>query len=328
MYAEQDYKDDVTEDLVAIFDEVDELTAEEDKKTQVNHSNQNNQDVASLAEDAEDFVDNKILDKDDMESLKSAYYLSQGYSPRKTIYVQPFEGEGESAKFAPGVYENGTVVEYIVADDQRLTPEQEKKKAWYVIQTSSGFEAKVITALKAKITEYKYQAYFDAIVLPVERIARTTKTGKIKFSDSKIFPGYVFVKMILEINTNGFVKSIPQVRGFLGASKKDYGRPISEAEMQTILDKMGHESARNEYQIGDRLIVLDGPMKGQEGDVIGVVDNNTLKLSVHFFNRETKVDVDIKAVDYAVKYQEKESKPKSTRKSKVKVQDYLVEESL
>lgn len=325
MYAEQDYKDDVTEDLAAIFDEVDELTAEEDKKSQATHSSTDPKDIADLSDDAEDLA--SIVAEDDMEQLKSAYYLSQGYSPRKTIYVQPFEGEGESAKYAPGVYENGTVVEYIVADDQRLTPDQEKKKAWYIIQTSSGFEAKVITALKSKIIEYKYQAYFDAIVLPVERIARTTKTGKIKFSDSKIFPGYIFVKMILDINTNGFVKSIPQVRGFLEASKKDYGRPVSEAEMQVILDRMGREGARNEYQIGDRLIVLDGPMKGQEGDVIGLVDNNTLKLSIHFFNRETKVDVDIKSVDYAVKYQEKETKPKTTRKTKASTQDTVLEES-
>ena len=68
-------------------------------------------------------------------------------------------------------------------------------KKWYVIQTYSGFEAKVKEALLQRIKEHHMEDRFGEVLIPTETVTEQRAGGKTRVRQKTSFPGYIFVEM-------------------------------------------------------------------------------------------------------------------------------------
>jgi transcriptional antiterminator NusG len=122
----------------------------------------------------------------------------------------------------------------------------------------------------------------------------------------KLYPGYLFVEMVMNDHTYDFVRGTPFVMGFVSAG----GRPIplKSKEVHYVLRMAGIEETPQvqqqvtkvelEIQVGDSVKIITGPFEGFVG-VVREVDEERqeLKVSVTIFGRETPVSVHLSEVE-------------------------------
>ncbi|MDP4117876.1 MAG: transcription termination/antitermination protein NusG [Bacillota bacterium] len=164
---------------------------------------------------------------------------------------------------------------------------------WYVIHTYSGYEKKVETNIWKLIENRNLQDVIFDIRVPEEEDSeeKSDKKGAIV----KAFPGYVFIKMIMSDDSWHAVRSIRGVTGFVGPESKPV--PLTEEELINI--KIEKKVANADFEIGDIVKILEGPLAGYTGRVIELVpEQNKVKMMVDLFmGRETEVDLEIDQVE-------------------------------
>ena len=165
-------------------------------------------------------------------------------------------------------------------------------RAWYAINTYSGYEDKVADSIKQRINGIDLaDKIFDAIVPKEKQIE--IKNGKRKVVDRKIFQGYVLVEMKLSDETWYIIRNTPGVTGFVGTGTQP--TPVSDKEITKIKKRMGVEDPKYtvNYQIGEVVSITDGPFKGFEGAVNDIdAQKGKLKVMVSMFGRDTSVELD------------------------------------
>lgn len=129
---------------------------------------------------------------------------------------------------------------------------------WYVVHTYSGYENKVKNSIEKLVESNGLHNDILQIVIPTEESIE--KSGnKVKKVSKKIYPGYVFIKMIMNDEMWYRVRNIRGVTGFVGPTGKD-AVPLSECE----IDFMGIQeiSSSIDYGVGDSVEIVGGALKG------------------------------------------------------------------
>ena len=101
-------------------------------------------------------------------------------------------------------------------------------KRWYVVHTYSGYENKVKTDLEHRIETYGLERAVVDIQIPTEEVTEVKDGGKRETKESKVFPGYVLVRMELDDNTWAVVRNTPGVTGFVGIDGKPVPLPLAD----------------------------------------------------------------------------------------------------
>ena len=160
---------------------------------------------------------------------------------------------------------------------------------WYVVHTYSGYENKVASNLMTTVENRNLQDMIHEVKVPTE-IVTEIKDEKTKEVERKLYPGYVFVKMVYTDETWYVVRNIRGCTGFVGPSSKPV--PLTEAEVY----RMGVETRVVEvsYKVGDSVRIIDGPLE----DFIGVVEElnvekEYVRVIVSMFGRETPVELEL-----------------------------------
>ena len=91
---------------------------------------------------------------------------------------------------------------------------------WYVVHTYSGYENKVKANIEKIVENRGLGDKIFEVVLPIEITVTTNEKGEQKEVESKVFPCYVFVKMIMTDATWHVVRNITGVTGFVGPGSK------------------------------------------------------------------------------------------------------------
>jgi len=177
-------------------------------------------------------------------------------------------------------------------DKKFLTLKQTGEQNWYVIHTYSGYEEQVAESLEQRIESMDMSDKVFDIIVPKEKQIEI-KNGKRKIIEKKIFPGYVFVNMIVTDDSWYVVRNTPNVTGFIGFGVRP--TPVSKDEIDRIKKRMGVEEPK--YQIDlrehDLVKITDGALKGFEGKVEEVDQGKgKVKVLVSMFGRETPVNLD------------------------------------
>ena len=125
--------------------------------------------------------------------------------------------------------------------------------------------------------------------------------GARRTTERRLFPGYVFVEMVMEDDTWHLVKHTSKVTGFVGGAK-NRPAPISEDEIRKIVDQMqeGTEKPRHkiEFMVGEMVRVKEGPFADFNGSVEEVnYEKNRLRVSVTIFGRATPVELEFSQVE-------------------------------
>ena len=133
------------------------------------------------------------------------------------------------------------------------------------------------------------------VTIPIETVTEITESGVSKTYDRKLYPGYVFVKMVYSDDTWHVIKNVRGVAGFVGTSGND-PIPLTEDEVY----EMGVEKREIvvNYAVGDIVRILDGPLATFTGTVESIeVENNAVNVIVSMFGRETSVEFALDQVE-------------------------------
>ena len=133
------------------------------------------------------------------------------------------------------------------------------------------------------------QDMITEVKVPTE-IVTENNDGKVKETENKLFPSYVFVKMIHTDETWYVVRNIRGCTGFVGPSSKPV--PLTDEEVY----RLGVESRVVDvnYKVGDSVRIIDGPLEDFVGEVTDLdVDKNYVRVVVSMFGRETPVELEL-----------------------------------
>lgn len=166
---------------------------------------------------------------------------------------------------------------------------------WYVVHTYSGYENTVKATIEKTVQSRQLQAEIPAVIIPMETVTEIAESGVSKTYDRKLYPGYVFVKMVYSDNTWHVIRNVRGVSGFVGTSNNE-PIPLTEDEVYD----MGVEKREIVvgYTVGDTVRIVDGPLSSFTGTVESVeVDKNRVSVLVSMFGRETPVEFELDQVE-------------------------------
>lgn len=169
--------------------------------------------------------------------------------------------------------------------------------AWYVAHTKSGCEQKVKSSIEQQAKVMGLRNRIFRVIVPQEEHLEVVK-GSRKPVKHKVFPGYVFIEMVLTDETWALVKNTENVTHFLGTAREPM--PIKDSEMQTILKRMGVESSGPviDLAIGDEVTVLNGPFTDFTGIIQEIdYDKKKAKVMLSVFGRETPVELSFNEIE-------------------------------
>ncbi|MEB3231323.1 MAG: transcription termination/antitermination protein NusG [Leptolyngbyaceae bacterium] len=211
-----------------------------------------------------------------------------------------FEGDGL----------RGAEEEYFEQDGEQDASDSVRSRSarWYAVQVASGCERRVKMNLEQRIETLEVAQYILDIQIPQATILKPQKTGKPREIAEKVFPGYVLIRMVMDDHAWQVVKNTPNVINFVGAEqKRRYGRgrghvkpmPLSHAEVERIFKQVEEETpvVKIDMAEGDKILVLSGPFKDFEGEVIEVSpERSKLKALLSIFGRDTPVELELNQV--------------------------------
>ena len=171
---------------------------------------------------------------------------------------------------------------------------EEAKKEWYVVYTYAGHENRVKDNLEKRLETMGISDNLFRIVV-AEETQIEVKNEKSKEVVRNIFPGYLFVEMIMTDEAWYVVRNTPGVTGFIGSSgggAKPF--PVAKEEMEAILKRIGQAGLKVDvnFKVGDRVQIVSGPFSGMEGVVDSMNDQTQVAtVLIILFGRETPTDI-------------------------------------
>ncbi len=172
--------------------------------------------------------------------------------------------------------------------------DQANKKEWYVVNTYAGHENRVKDNLEKRLETMGISENLFRIVV-AEETQIEVKNEKSKEVVKNIFPGYLFVEMIMTDEAWYVVRNTPGVTGFIGSSgggAKPF--PVKQDEIEKILRRIGQSDKNVEvdFAVGDSVKILSGPFSGMEGKVESMNDQTQVAtVLIILFGRETPTDI-------------------------------------
>lgn len=181
-----------------------------------------------------------------------------------------------------------------------LTAPANPDMRWYIVHAYSGMEKAVERNITERIQRLGMQEKFGRILVPTEEVVEM-RNGKRKTTERRLFPGYVFVEMVMDDDSWHLVKHTSKVTGFVGGAK-NRPVPISETEIQKIVDQVqeGSDKPRHkiEFMVGELVRVKEGPFTDFNGSVEEVnYEKSRLRVSVAIFGRSTPVELEFSQVE-------------------------------
>ncbi len=180
---------------------------------------------------------------------------------------------------------------------------------WYAVQVASGCEKRVKANLEQRIVAMDVADRILQIQIPQAQVVRVKKDGSRQQAEEKVFPGYVLIQMVLEDHAWQVVRNTPNVINFVGSEqRRSTGRgrghvkpmPLSPAEVERIFRQAAEQepAVKISMNVGDKILVLSGPFKDFEGEVVEVSsERGKLKALLSIFGRETPVELEFNQVE-------------------------------
>lgn len=214
---------------------------------------------------------------------------------------------------------------YASDESQNLTEFQEPQgeagntdSRWYAVQVASGCEKRVKANLEQRIQTLDVTDKILQIEIPQTPAVKIRKDGSRQNTEEKVFPGYVLIRMKRNWDTDTqewklddeawlVVKNTPNVINFVGAEQRRPGRgrghvkpmPLSPSEVERIFKQAQEQEpvVKVDMALGDKILVLSGPFKDFEGEVIEVSpERSKLKALLSIFGRDTPVELEFNQV--------------------------------
>lgn len=175
-----------------------------------------------------------------------------------------------------------------------------EERRWYVCQTYSGYENSVKLNLERRIESMQMEDKIFQVMIPEEIRQEKKADGTLKEKLVKIFPGYVFIEMIVTDDSWFVVRNTPGVTGFLGSSGGGTKPvPLPPEEITPILKQAGLiEVPKFDVTVGEKVKVNSGPFAGQIGTVDDIdTEHSQVTVLVDMFGRQTPVELGFEDIE-------------------------------
>jgi len=175
------------------------------------------------------------------------------------------------------------------------------EKNWYAIHTFSGYENRIRTQIEHRVQVEGLRDKVAQVLIPQKK-AVEIKNGKKSEIMRNIMPGYVFIQMEPNDEVFSLVQKIQGVSAFLGGEFGEQPTPLSQTEVDSLLDSIEERPDRPKttisYRVNDQVKVIEGPFANFVGTVEQVdQEKGKLKVMVSIFGRPTSVELDVLQVE-------------------------------
>ena len=185
----------------------------------------------------------------------------------------------------------------LIAADEAM---RQEGMDWFVLRVASNKESSVRETLLRKVQIEHMEHLVGRILVPTEK-TKTIKGGKQKISETKLYPGYVFVEMRLEADGRipqdvfFLIKETTGVGDFVGTA----GRPTPMATHE--IEKMLRDSRKPEeepvvkftFTKGDHVKIMEGPFESYEGTVDDLnPEKGEITVLVTIFGRQAPINLE------------------------------------
>jgi transcriptional antiterminator NusG len=158
--------------------------------------------------------------------------------------------------------------------------------SWFALHVRTRYEERVASSLEGKGYE---------LFLP-RQVCRKRWSDRIKMVETALFPGYVFCKFDPQnrlpiLTTPGVI----QIAGYNRAPA-----PVDESEIAAIQALVSSGLPNQPWpflEVGDRVHIEAGPLRGHQGILVEFRGSHRLVLSVTLLHRAVAVEIDSASVE-------------------------------
>ena len=166
---------------------------------------------------------------------------------------------------------------------------------WYSLRVISGKEKSAEEHILREADNNKITNEIEEVFVPYEKVVEM-RNNKKRIKEKMFFPGYVLIKMNLNVNTKYIVENSPGVLSFVGPKGKN-PVPLRDDEIKRIFGeverKEGLEAVETPFNKGDAVKVVAGPFIDFTGFVESInEDKQKVKVTVSIFGRPTPIELD------------------------------------
>jgi len=177
-------------------------------------------------------------------------------------------------------------------------------RGWYIVHTLSSLEKRAVDVIKKKIENGEFAGIVYDVKMPIEKVYEMRNGKKIK-RERKFFPGYILVDMEMSEQNIRLVRSVPGVSGFIGYRRGKLPQPLSQKEVNEILNKTENINVEEEqtlnkilFTVDETVKIIDGPFKGFQGVVEEInQEKGRVKVRVEIFGRATPVELNFLQIE-------------------------------
>ncbi len=196
---------------------------------------------------------------------------------------------------AKSTKKNEKVEDVVAHEEVKLDPaiESNPNLKWYILASASGKENSVAKLIKQRARANNLEnEIIDAVVPTQEKIAIVR--GKKTSIAERVYPGYVFVRMIANENTLQLVRNTEGVQSFLGMTAKPKLPTALDDQQLGFIEVKSEPTYKVLFNIGDAVKVIEGPFKEFIGTIESVSeDKGKARVLLSLFDRDTPVDIDL-----------------------------------
>ena len=170
---------------------------------------------------------------------------------------------------------------------------EEAKKEWYVVNTYAGHENRVKDNLEKRLETMGISDNLFRIVV-AEETQIEVKNEKSKEVVRNIFPGYLFVEMIMTDEAWYVVRNTRGVTGFVGPGSKPV--PLTDEEVESM--GVMKTAMDIDLEVGETINIISGALSGFAAIIQEInVEKGKIKALVDMFGRETLAELDFNQVE-------------------------------
>src|SRR5205085_7627727 len=140
------------------------------------------------------------------------------------------------------------------------------KSQCFVIHTLSRQEQKVKESIEKRIKTEEMGDFVKEVLVPMEKVVEV-RNQKKTVSTRKLYPGYVFIDMMLLDENNRiiekpwyFIRDTPGIIGFVGGDRPSPTTADEIASIKSqISDSEDTERPKVQFEVGETITINDGP---------------------------------------------------------------------
>lgn len=165
-----------------------------------------------------------------------------------------------------------------------------ENREWYAVSTIPGRETKVRENILRSIKSTNMDGrVFNVEVPEIEEVKYVR--GKRESKIVKLYPGYIFIEMVMDDESWQFVRRAQGVTAIIGCGNRPV--PLTLEEIEKILGAKGKSRDLDiKLEVGEQVVIKEGPFTGVYGQVKNIDNNGRIQVIIEFFGRENLVTLD------------------------------------